>query len=168
MIGNRPKYRRFHQRLLSRKQHTAGKQITLGQLIEKQIIMTISKAMIMYIGITSKISRPTLACIYYYYSTHDCYPACFQCIKFLEKRSNAIKTLTLCRQDLFMQELTPHFYPRWQQYNTCLVVPIVTGKGHRKIEPITKHLFPWQEKSIQLAKPNQSFGEEIRGYNNHA
>src|SRR3989337_2264918 len=47
-----------------------GRQITVGQLIEKQIIMTISKAMIMYIGITSKTSRPTPACIYYYYSTH--------------------------------------------------------------------------------------------------
>ena len=32
--------------------------------------MTISEAMIMYIGITSKISTPTPACIYYYYYTH--------------------------------------------------------------------------------------------------
>ena len=38
-----------------------GKQITVGQLIEEQIIMTISKAMITYIGITSKISRPILS-----------------------------------------------------------------------------------------------------------
>ena len=35
---------------------------------------------------------------------------------------------------------TPSFYPRWKQYNTCLVAPTVTGKGHRKIEPKTKHL----------------------------
>jgi len=35
-----------------------GKLITVGQLIEEKIIMMISKAMIMYIGITSKISRP--------------------------------------------------------------------------------------------------------------
>ena len=42
-----------------------GKQITVGQLIEKQIIiMTISKAMIMYIGITYKINRPTPDYIY--------------------------------------------------------------------------------------------------------
>ena len=47
-----------------------GKQITVEQLIKKRIVVKISKAMIMYIGITSKISRPTLACIYYYYSTH--------------------------------------------------------------------------------------------------
>ena len=52
------------------KLHSVGEQITVGQLIEKQIIMKISKAMIMYIGITSKIRTPTLACIYYYYSTH--------------------------------------------------------------------------------------------------
>ena len=44
-----------------------GKQIIGGQLIEKQIIMKISKAMIMYVGITSKISRPTPAYIFYYY-----------------------------------------------------------------------------------------------------
>ena len=30
-------------------------------------------------------------------------------------------------------------YPRWQQYNTCLAAPTVTGKGHRKIEPKAKH-----------------------------
>ena len=52
------------------KYFTVGKQITVGQLIEQQIIMAASKAMIMYIGITSEKSRPTPACIYYYYSTH--------------------------------------------------------------------------------------------------
>ena len=50
--------------------HTVGKQITVEQLIEKCKVMTISKAMIMNIGITSVTSRPTPACIYYYYSTH--------------------------------------------------------------------------------------------------
>ena len=34
---------------------------------------------------------------------------------------------------------TPSFYPRWQQYNTCLAAPAVTGKGHRKIEPKATH-----------------------------
>jgi hypothetical protein len=47
--------------------HTVGKQITVEQLIEKRIVMTISKAMIINIGITSVTSRPTPACIYYYY-----------------------------------------------------------------------------------------------------
>ena len=28
----------------------------------------------------------------------------------------------------------PSCYPRWQQYNTCLVAPSVTGKGHCKIK----------------------------------
>ena len=41
---------------------------------------------------------------------------------------------------------TPYFYPRWQQYNTCLAAPIVTGKGHRKIEPKAKH-FPIARKT---------------------
>ena len=49
---------------------TVGEQITVEQLIEKRIVMMISKAMIMDIGITSVSSRPTPACIYYYYSTH--------------------------------------------------------------------------------------------------
>ena len=47
-----------------------GYQITVGQLIEKHIVMTISKVMIMYIGIMSDTSRLTPASIYYYYSTH--------------------------------------------------------------------------------------------------
>ena len=44
----------------SREKHTVGKQITVEQLIVDQIIMTISKAMIMYIGITFEKSRPML------------------------------------------------------------------------------------------------------------
>ena len=43
-----------------------GEQITVEQLIEKRIIMTIFKEMIMYIGIMSETSRPTPACTYYY------------------------------------------------------------------------------------------------------
>ena len=35
--------------------------------------------------------------------------------------------------------ITPSCYSRWQQYNTCLAAPAVTGKGHRKIEPKAKH-----------------------------
>ena len=48
---------------------TVGEQITVEQLIEKQIIMRLSRHD-HYIGITSATSRPTPACIYYYYSTH--------------------------------------------------------------------------------------------------
>ena len=47
-----------------------GEQITVEQLIEKRKVMTISKAMIMHIGMMSVSTRPTPACIYYYYSTH--------------------------------------------------------------------------------------------------
>jgi hypothetical protein len=50
--------------------HTVGKQIIVEQLIEMRIVMTISKALIMNIGIMSMTSRPTPVCIYYYYSTH--------------------------------------------------------------------------------------------------
>ena len=53
------------------KYFTVGEQITAEQMIEKRIIMMTSKAMIMNIGITSVSSRPTPACIYYYYSTHQ-------------------------------------------------------------------------------------------------
>ena len=52
------------------KYSTVGEQITVEQLTELSIVMRISKAMIMHIGITSETSRPTPACIYYYYSTH--------------------------------------------------------------------------------------------------
>ena len=51
--------------------YTVGEQTTAEQLIEKLIVTTISKVMIMNIGITSVSSRPTPACIYYYYSTHQ-------------------------------------------------------------------------------------------------
>src|SRR3989337_2532992 len=49
---------------------------------------------------------------------------------------------------------TPSFYPRWQQYNTCLAAPAVTGKGHRKIEPKAKHFFHC--KKDQSSRPNQT------------
>ena len=49
---------------------------------------------------------------------------------------------------------TPSCYPRWQQYNTCLAAPAVTGKGHRKIEPKAKH-FSYCKKD-QSSRPNQT------------
>ena len=48
---------------------TVGEQVTVEQLIEKRIIMRISRYDHVY-SITSETSRPTPACIYYYYSTH--------------------------------------------------------------------------------------------------
>ena len=50
--------------------NTVGEQITAEQLIEEHIIMMITKAMIMNIGIMSMSSRLKRFCIYYYYSTH--------------------------------------------------------------------------------------------------
>ena len=45
------------------KKHTVGKQITVGQLIEKCTVMKIFKAMIMYIGVRTPIlSHTDLAC----------------------------------------------------------------------------------------------------------
>ena len=84
MIKDRPGGRRFHKWLLSRKQHTVGKQITIGKLIEDRIIMTISKAMI-----NIQASRPRLVDRLLPASTTitphiDRYPACIQCIKFME------------------------------------------------------------------------------------
>ena len=48
---------------------------------------------------------------------------------------------------------TPSFYPRWQQYNMCLVAPTITRKGHRKIEPKAKHFSHC--KKTQSSWPNQ-------------
>ena len=44
----------------------------------------------------------------------------------------------------------------------------ITEIEHRKIEPITKHLFPLQGKKIKLAREKPNIREEIQGYNNHA
>src|SRR6187200_2457468 len=49
---------------------------------------------------------------------------------------------------------TPYFYPRWQQYNTCLAAPTITGKGHRKIEPKAKHFSHC--KNYRSSRPNQT------------
>ena len=48
----------------------------------------------------------------------------------------------------------PSCYPRWQQYNTCLASPAVTGKGHRKIEPKAKHFSHC--KKDHSSRPNQT------------
>ena len=48
----------------------------------------------------------------------------------------------------------PSCYPRWQQYNTCLAAPTVTGKGHRKIEPKAKHFSHCRKD--QSSRPNQT------------
>ena len=52
------------------KYSTVGEQITIEQLIDKRIVLRISKAMIMNICITFVSSRLKQFCIYYYYSTH--------------------------------------------------------------------------------------------------
>ena len=70
MMENRPRGHRFLEASLKREIITVGEQITVEQLIEKRKAITISKAMIMNIGITSVSSRPKRFCIYYYYSTH--------------------------------------------------------------------------------------------------
>ena len=49
---------------------------------------------------------------------------------------------------------TPSSYPLWQQYNTCLAAPIVTGKRHHKIEPKAKHFS--HGKKDQSSRPNQT------------
>ena len=58
------------------KYSTVGEQITAGQLIEKRKVMTISKAMIMNIGITSVSSRPKRFCITTITPHIDRYLAC--------------------------------------------------------------------------------------------
>src|SRR3954470_20678860 len=62
---------------------------------------------------------------------------------------------------------TPSFYPRWQQYNTCLAAPAVTRKGHRKIEPKAKHFSHC--KKNQSSWPNQiDSSKRLAKISNHA
>ena len=62
---------------------------------------------------------------------------------------------------------TPSFYPRWQQSNTFLADPTVTGKGHRKIEPKPKHFSHC--KKNQSSWPNQiNSSKRITKISNHA
>ena len=58
MMENRPGAIGLTRGFSLERKHTMGKQITVEQLIEERIVMTISKAMIMNIGITSVSSRP--------------------------------------------------------------------------------------------------------------
>ena len=55
---------------------TVGEQITVEQLIEPRKVMTISKAMIIHIGITSETSRPILSASTTITPHIDRYPAC--------------------------------------------------------------------------------------------
>ena len=62
---------------------------------------------------------------------------------------------------------TPSFYPRWQQYNTCLASPTVTRKGHCKIEPKAKQFSHC--KKNQSSWPDQTdSSKRITKISNHA
>ena len=115
-------------------------------MIEKPKVMTVSKTMIMNIGIMSMSSRPKWFCIYYYYSIHR---------PVHEEQSNTLSKMTWCRGINSSNKMkTPSFYPQWQQYNTSLSAPTVTGKGHCKIEPKAKHFSHC--KKNQSSWPNQT------------
>ena len=61
----------------------------------------------------------------------------------------------------------PSCYPQWQQYNTCLAAPSVTGKGHHKIEPKAKHFSHC--KNYQSSWPNQTDNSKrLAKISNHA
>ena len=62
---------------------------------------------------------------------------------------------------------TPYFYPRWQQYNTCLATPTVTEKGHCKTELKAKHFSHC--KKNQSSWPNQiDSSKRLAKISNHA
>ena len=86
----------------------------------------------------------------------------------MENRSNAIRTMTWSRGINSCNMIkTPSCYPRWQQYSTCLAAPAVTGKGHRKIEPKTKHSSHC--KKNQSSWPNQiNSSKRLAKTSNHA
>ena len=54
--------------------HTVGEQITFEQMIEERKVITVSKAMIMNIGITSLSSKPKRFCLYYYHYKKKTHP----------------------------------------------------------------------------------------------
>ena len=56
--------------------NTVGEQITVEQLTEPRKVMTISKAMIIHIGITSGTIRPILSASTTFTPHIDRYPAC--------------------------------------------------------------------------------------------
>ena len=60
----------------------------------------------------------------------------------------------------------PSFYPRWQQYNTCLAVPAIIGKGHRKIEPKAKHFSHCKKDQSSRAKQTDN-SKRLAKINNH-
>ena len=63
--------------------------------------------------------------------------------------------------------MNPMFYPRWQQYNTCLAATSVTWKGHRKTEPKAKHFSHC--KKNQSSRPNQiDNSKRLEKISNHA
>ena len=61
----------------------------------------------------------------------------------------------------------PSFYPRWQQYNTCLAAPTVTVKRHHKIEPKSKNFSHC--KKNQSSWPNKiDSSKRLAKISNHA
>ena len=71
---------------------------------------------------------------------------------------------------------TPFCYPQWQQYNTCLATPAVTGKDTARLNPKlstspiarTTNLVGQTKKdnSKRLAKITQSYIKEFREESN--
>ena len=150
MIKNRPRGRRFHQWLLSRNS---------TRWVNK-LIWAIDKRLDnyddiqgndQYIGITSKISRPTPACIYYYYSTHRPLSSMHLVYFVHGETKQCNKNDDMMQTTSIHVGIAPILLSLIATIHACLAAPFVTGKEHRTIKPITKHLFPWQEKSIQLA-----------------
>ena len=51
-------------------------------------------------------------------------------------------------------DINPIFLSSMATNNTCLAAPVVTGKGHCKIEPKAKHFS--HDKKDQSSRPNQT------------
>ena len=61
----------------------------------------------------------------------------------------------------------PSFYPWWQQHDACLTTPSVTGWGHARYEPKTKHYSHC--KNHRSSWPNKTQdSERLTRISNHA
>ena len=133
---------------------TVGKQITVEQLIKLSIVMRISRYDHVYRHhVRDKYTETILHLLLLLHTSTAIQHASRVLSSW--KQSNALSKMTWCGGINSCNMInTPSCYPRWQQYNTCLAAPTITGKGHRKIEPKAKHFSHC--KKYQSSRLNQT------------
>ena len=64
-------------------------------------------------------------------------------------------------------DVNPIFYPRWQQYNTCLAAPAVTGKDTTRLNPKLS-TSPIARTTNLVGKTKLIIRRDLQRYFNHA